>query len=214
MSEYNINVNFAKGVIDSDLNRLVQNDYNTTKLKFKFDNEENRVVFKMLYPDGETSYITQITDDELIFGPGILSQSGTYEVEISLYTEDGRLTSYATMEFYVRNELFDSDEPVEPDDRVPILDQLITDVNTLIGEVDNMDIDVNKEDDVATVTITKKDGTEKNVEIYDGEKGDSGITMFYVDDNGHLIAESESASNYEHYSIDNTNGHLYLEIGE
>lgn len=39
-----------------------------------------------------------------------------------------------------------------------------------LDEVDNVDIDVTKENHTATVTITKKDSTEKSVEIYDGTK--------------------------------------------
>ena len=45
-----------------------------------------------------------------------------------------------------------------------------------------------------------------------GEKGNSGIVLFSIE-NGHLIAESESASNYENYNI-GVDGHLYLVIGE
>lgn len=111
-----------------------------------------------------------------------------------------------------------------------------------LDEVDNLDIDVKKVNHTATIEITKKDGTTKEAEIVDGqngvdgitptigqngnwylgetdtgkpsqgEKGDSGIVLFSIE-NGHLIAESESASNYENYNI-GVDGHLYLEIGE
>lgn len=129
MNEYNFNVKFEKGRISSNLKKLVQNDYNSTKINFTFD-REGRKLFKMLYPDG-TSYIIQIDNNELIFGPGVLSQDGTYEVEIVLYTKDGRLTDYATTKFEVRAELIQSDEIVEVDDRLPILDSLIGDVNKI-----------------------------------------------------------------------------------
>lgn len=175
MKDYNITVNFQNGSIDSNLMELVQNDYNSTTLHFKFDTT-NRVVFKMLYPDSSTEYITQVENNAVKLGPGILSQDGTYQIELATYGTDDRLTAYATMEFYVRKELIDTDEPIEPDDRVPILDQLINDVNGLIEETENLDVDCIKADDVATITITKKDGTTKTVEINDGEKGDKGDT--------------------------------------
>lgn len=166
MKDYNINVNFQDGSIESNFMELVQNDYNTTTLKFKFDTD-NRVVFKMLYPDNETEYVVDIEDNQLILGPGILSQDGLYRVELASYPTDGRVTAYATMEFYVRKELVNTDEIVEPDDRVPILDNLI-------NEVDNINISATKEDDVATIIVTKKDGTTETVEIYDGEIGPQG----------------------------------------
>lgn len=136
MNEYKFDVNFEKGRILTDLRKLVQNDYNSTKINFTFD-KEGRVLFKVLYPD-KSVYVTQIENDELIFGPGILNQEGDYEVEISLYSDDGRLTDYATKSFEVRAELVNTDEIVEPDDRVPILDKLINEVeetNTYLNEV-------------------------------------------------------------------------------
>lgn len=135
MNEYNFNVKFEKGRISSNLKKLVQNDYNSTKINFTFD-KEGRKLFKMLYPDG-TAYITQIDNDELIFGPGVLSQDGIYEVEIAVYTEDGRLTDYATTKFDVRAELIQSDEIVENDDRLPILDSLINDINQIKQDVED-----------------------------------------------------------------------------
>ena len=166
MKDYNIVVNFQDGSIESNFMELVQNDYNTTTLNFKFDTDD-RVLFKMLYPDNETEYIIDIENNQLVLGPGILSQDGIYKIELASYPTDGRVTAYATMEFYVRKELISTDEIVEPDDRVPILDNLI-------NEVDNINISATKEDDVATITVTKKDGTTDTVEIYDGEIGPQG----------------------------------------
>ena len=167
MKEYNINVNFKEGTIETDFVELVQNDFNSTTFNFKFDDTGERILFKMKYPDGETEYVNQIYDNTIVLGPGLLSQDGMYQIEISLYKNSGRLTAYATMEFYVRQELIDTDELVEVDDRVPILDELIT-------EVDNIDVDAVKVDDIATITITKKDGTTKTVDIEDGETGPAG----------------------------------------
>lgn len=168
MKEYNIKVNFLNSSIESDFLELVQNDYNSTKFNFTFD-VDTRIVFKMLYPDGTTMYITDVKDNTLVFGRGILSQEGTYQIELSSYSDDGRLTDYSTMEFYVRQELIATDEVVQPDDRVPILDNLIT-------EVDNINVSATKSDDIATITITKKDGTQQTIQILDGERGPIGIT--------------------------------------
>lgn len=164
MNEYNFNVKFDKGRISSNLRKLVQNDYNSTKINFTFD-KEGRKLFKMLYPDG-TSYIIQIDNNELIFGPGVLSQDGTYEVEIVLYTEDGRLTDYATTNFEVRAELIQSDEIVEVDDRLPILDSLIGDVNKIKEDAENG--------------------------LFNGEKGETGASAYDIYlSNGGTLTENE-----------------------
>lgn len=168
MKEYNINVNFKEGSIDTDFIGLVQNDYNSTLLDFKFDTTD-RVVIKILYPDGETAYIDDVTDNRVLLSEGMLSQEGTYQIELSAYNNGGKLTNYATMSFYARPELINTDEIVEPDDRIPILDNLIT-------EVENIDVSAEKIDTTTTITITKKDGTTDEVAILDGERGPKGET--------------------------------------
>lgn len=201
MKEYNINVNFKEGTIDSNFMELVQNDYNSTKLKFKFD-VDSRVVLKILYPDDTIAYVNDVVDNEYVLEPGLLSQDGEYQMELATYDAEGRLTEYTTLSFYVRPELISTDEIIEPDDRVPILDKLI-------NEVENITIKAVKEDDVATITITNKDGTDEEINLYDGT---SGITAFNIED-GNLIATSETSSTLTNYSIDE-DGHLLLKMGE
>ena len=178
MNEYNFNVKFEKGRISSNLKKLVQNDYNSTKINFTFD-KEGKKLFKMLYPDG-SAYITQIDNDELIFGSGVLSQDGTYEVEIALYTEDGRLTDYATTKFEVRAELIQSDEIVEVDDRLPILDSLIGDVNKIKEDAENGVFDGE-----SGVYVGTEEPTDPDVNIWinpNGEGTDEIATKEYVDE--------------------------------
>lgn len=161
MKEYNITVNFNDGTIESDFMELVENDYNSTKINFTFDIDE-RIVLKILYPDGTVAYVNDVINNEYVLQPGLLSQDGEYQMELAAYDGIGRLTNYQTMMFYVRPELVSTDEIVEPDDRVPILD-------SLINACEKLDADVNKVDDTATITITKKDGTTKSASVTDGK---------------------------------------------
>lgn len=46
--------------------------------------------------------------------------------------------------------------------------------NTKLNQLDNLDISAIKANGVTTITITKKDGTQEIVEIYDGKGADSG----------------------------------------
>lgn len=132
MNIYSFDVSFSTGVISSPYFTLVVNDHNSTTFKFTFD-QDGRHVFKLLYPDN-TYYVQDIINDELILGKGVLNQNGNYKFEISLYGEDNRLTTSLTQEFAVRLELVDTDEIVSVDDRVPVLDNLIEETNTILQE--------------------------------------------------------------------------------
>ena len=180
MNEYSIVVDFQKGNIYTDLSVLVQNDYNAYKLNFEFDKEFERALFKLKYPVENKEWVQDIVDNKLILP--VLKDTGDYEYEISIYSEDGRLTGYATEKFHVRSELINTDEIVEPDDRVPVLDNLINETTQLknetvalkeeveeaIEETNNLDINISKDGKIATVELTKKDSTTKTITLKDG----------------------------------------------
>lgn len=224
MNEYKIKVNFDKHYIISGKIELVENDYNSTSFQFVIDEkyDEYTKVFELKYPSG-AKYIKELEDNSILF-ENILLETGDYQYEIALYGDDSKLTNYAIGSFEVRGELVKvEDEDIEIQDEYPILDQLIqnardsieradialVEANVALTEANNLNVDAEKVDTKTTVTITKKDGSTKNVEILDGEKGDSGIVVFNIE-NGHLIATSEGAENLTHYSLENN--HLYLEI--
>lgn len=165
MKEYRMNVLFEKGEIGTDLYDLVQYDYNSAKIIFTFDKEGTKE-FKILFPD-KTYYIDEIINDEIILKEGLLNQVGEYEIEISIYNENSKLTEYATHKFKVRQLLIDGSEEAEIDDRLPILDKLI-------NETDNLNVEVSKEENVTTLEVTKKDGTKEVVLVQDGARGETG----------------------------------------
>lgn len=47
--------------------------------------------------------------------------------------------------------------------------------NKIINEANNLNLDINKNDKVSTITINKKDGTQKSVDVYDGKDGTQGV---------------------------------------
>ena len=139
MNIYNFDVNFTTGRIYAPDFILVVNDHNSTLFKFTFD-QTGRYVFKLLYPDG-TIYVQDITDNQLKLTKGVLNQEGNYKFEISLYGDDNRLTTARIKEFPVRLELVSTDEPVQADDRLPILDNLIEETNKVVEAAKNGDLD-------------------------------------------------------------------------
>ena len=82
--------------------------------------------------------------------------------------------------------------------------------NKVLKEASNLDLDVSKVGDTSTITITKKDGTQKIVEVYDGTGGGTGtgvvanVNFDIVD--GYLQMEYSEDTNVD-FSI-NDNGEL------
>lgn len=125
-------------------------------------------------PEIQINTLTQV----LIDGP-IFDTEGKHYCEVSLYDGDSKLTS-AYGSIYIAKEM------VKIGDRevityLPVFDQLINDLNVATEAANvateaanNLDIDEVKVGTTATITITKKDGTVKEVEIHDGERGPQG----------------------------------------
>lgn len=75
--------------------------------------------------------------------------------------------------------------------------EFITNGTALINQASNLDVDVSKTGKVATVTITKQDGTTESVEISDGNDGQNGAdgkdgisTIIYYDTDETLTIET------------------------
>jgi hypothetical protein len=68
--------------------------------------------------------------------------------------------------------------------------EFINNGTTLINQANNLDIDATKSGTTATVTITKKNGTTKSVEIKDGTDGQDGLsTIVYYEEPNTLTFE-------------------------
>lgn len=182
MNEIKIKVKFKKGLCYSQGIKLVQNDYNSTKLVFEFDDNEGTKIFELRDSDNNVILADEIVNNELILARfdehdnayPIFTKEGEYVYEVSLYKDNSKLTS-ASDKFKVNAEQVIIDgEIIET--YTPMFDNLLSDLSSALQETDNIDIDVEKVGNTSTVSITKKDGTEKIVEILDGEKGNKGDT--------------------------------------
>ena len=180
MNEIKIKVKFKKGLCYSQGIKLVQNDYNSTKLVFEFDDNEGTKIFELRDSDDNVILADEIVNNELILARfdehdnayPIFTKEGEYVYEVSLYKDNSKLTS-ASDKFKVNAEQVIIDgEIIET--YTPMFDNLLSDLSSALQEADNIDIDVEKIGNTATVSITKKDGTNKSVQIIDGLKGDKG----------------------------------------
>lgn len=60
------------------------------------------------------------------------------------------------------------DDIKEETPQIAIIDNLITQVSNKISEVDNIDFDISKKDYITTIILTKKDKTQKIIQVLDG----------------------------------------------
>lgn len=208
--EYYIKVNFEENMIETNLKKLVQNDYNSTKIKFEFDIEYDRAVFEIKYENGDT-YKTLILNNEVILGKGMLYQAGEHNYEITIYRDEGKLTLYKTGKFKVRAELAD-DEIVEPDDRLPILSSLIDDVTKVIKDVEDF------KEEIKSNPNLKGEPGEQGPQGIQGEVGPQGPPGIQGEPGEQGPQGDPGATDYNKlenkpvFRLENTT--LYIETGE
>lgn len=165
---------------EKDIKSLISGDYNSTKLVFDFDREDGTKVFEMKNENNEIVYVSEINNNELILvgkdendnNCTLFNTKGTYAFEVTLYGNDSKLTSVHGAFSVQQEEVVISDNVAES--HLPIFDEMINNLNDALNEVETIDIEVEKEDSTTTVTLTKKDGTTKEVEILDGVDGING----------------------------------------
>lgn len=104
--------------------------------------------------------LTKVTENASLF-----TMAGRYVFEISLYDGDSKLTSKSDYLNIKEEQVVINDNMVSL--YLPVFDRLI-------GELDNLDIDVSKSGTTTTVELTKKDGTSKTVQVLDGIDGVDG----------------------------------------
>ena len=187
-------------------------EYKANKCYFEFSEEYTaELVKKAIFVAGDIKKEMVIANNECDIPAEVLNSN---EVELRVYAYevngDELLLRYSPTydTFYLREGSY-IEGATESEEITPTqFEQYEQALNNGLAEVANVDIDAQKNNNVATVSITNRYGETKNVNIYDG---DSGITVFKIE-NGHLIATSESASNLTNYSL--INGHLLLTIGE
>lgn len=119
--------------------------------------------------------LTKITENASLF-----TMAGRYTFEISLYDGDSKLTSKSDYLDVKEEQVVINNNMVSL--YLPVFDRLI-------GELDNLDIDVEKSGSTTTVTLNRKDGTSKTVQVLDGidgvdgTDGEDGLTPT-IGDNG------------------------------
>lgn len=183
MNVINVSINFQNGICRKKGISVVSGDYNSTKIVFSFsDGAENGTkIFEMKSPSGKLVYADEIVDNEVILVGkkeedgeekyfSLFDEAGDYTFEVSLYEENSKLTSVCGYITAKKEQVIVDGEVVES--QITLFDNLMQELIENIGYVENLDIETEKVGNKAIITVTKKDGTTEQVEIYDGGVGE------------------------------------------
>ena len=156
-----------------------EREIDISKCEFEFDEAITSEYVKEAYftLEGNT-YKQIILNDECDIPSEVLVKKGTVEIGVVafLVENEEEIKRYNPSPAYFNTwvgslkDNAENSEPITPSDK----EQIEAIVQGVRAEMDNLDIDAEKEGTTTTVTITKKDGTPQVVEILDGEKGDKG----------------------------------------
>jgi len=228
MKEYKIIVNFEDNTIESELKKLVQNDYNSIKLNFEIDKEYDEALFELRYPGGNACQLL-IKDNVIIIPKGYLNETGEYGYEISIYTANSKLTNFKTQFFEVREELVKDSEDIINDDRYPILSDLINNVTKIAENVDSFKEEIKNDENLrGPQGETGERGPqgiqgEQGMQGIKGEKGDKGdigevdplvsnLVNYYLKTETYTKDEVKNLINAGSTDVDLTNYALKSEI--
>lgn len=168
-------VDFTKRIIGNDMENLQAN------LVFEFEDEfvngSARLEYELNY---EKHYILLEKVDNTYIVPikNVITKEGKIYMQLVIVEpseNEEEIPVFKSNVFYLVCNASINAITEAPEEYVYWLDL----IQEKIAEVDNIDIDAEKVEHTTTVTITKKDGSTKEVEILDGEvgaKGDKGDT--------------------------------------
>ena len=192
-------VDLPKNVIGNDMENLQE------KLIFKFIDEFVNGQARLEYKIGSTkNYIVLSKENDTYTIPlkNVLTKEGKIEMQLVITetSETEEIPVFKSNVFYLYCNKSINAVNEAPDGYELWIENANAKLNLMdeaLAEVDNLDIDANKVDTTTTIEITKKDGTTKNVEILDGEKGNdatiNGVnTLNIVEGNNINISQSGS----------------------
>lgn len=177
-------VNSKTSMVDLHSSRLgISGENLQGNLIVKFDDEfVNGTAILEIQRNNEKYYLVMQKENESYYLPilsSLLSETTTIimQIRITEGTDNESIPVWKSNKFYLKvEEAINAEIPIPQEyaEWIDIANAKLNEIDESIQEVDNIDIDVSKVGNIATVSITKKDGTEKSVEIYDGLKGDKG----------------------------------------
>lgn len=176
---------------------LNENEYHVHKVYFEFSEEYTDDLVKVaLFTQNGNTYKMIIANNQCNIPAEILAKKGTFILGVYAYTVENEelilryspspIKLFISSGSYIPDSQTENSEPITPSeleqyqqalqDGLSEVNSKLDDIDEALIEVDNLNIDAEKVGDKTTVTITRKDGIQKEVEILDGEDGEDGYT--------------------------------------
>ena len=187
-----VNVNKLNAITRDYIN---EDEYNVHKVNYEFSEEYTNDLVKvaLFTKDGKT-YKVIITNNQCDIPVEILAEKGTFILGVYAYTVENEelklrysptpIKLFVSWGSYIPDSQTENSEPITPSeleqyqqalqDGLNEVNDKIDVMDAAIAEVNNIDIDATKVDNVTTITINKKDGTIEEVSILDGQNGQDG----------------------------------------
>ncbi len=177
-----------KDIIITANSKTSRVDLPTSRLGLNGENLQGNIIVKFsdefvngnaileIQRDDEKYYLTMQKENESYYLPilsSLLTNPTTIIMQIRI-TEGTSITDipvWKSNKFYLKVEESINAEITIPEEYPEWIDI----ANIKLNQIDNLDIDATKVGSTATVTVTKKDGTEESVEINDGIDGIDGV---------------------------------------
>lgn len=186
-----------------------EKEINITKCEFEFDEDITNDFVKDVYftLNDETYKISNIQNNECDIPNEVLNKKGMVELGVVAYLIENEkyvkrynpTSTFFPSERGSLKEEYENSEELTPSDKEQ-MEQAIQEMET---KVDNLDIDASKSGDTTTITITKKDGTTKNVEVDDGADG---VSLEYNWSGTNLGIKREDEQNYQYVNLKGERG--------
>lgn len=163
-------VNSKTSMVDLHSSRLgISGENLQGNLIVKFDDEfVNGTAILEIQRNNEKYYLVMQKENESYYLPilsSLLSETTTIimQIRITEGTDDESIPVWKSNKFYLKvEEAINAEIPI-PQEYAEWIDI----ANAKLNEIDNIDIDVDKAGNTSTVSITKKDGSTKSIEIKD-----------------------------------------------
>lgn len=155
-----------------------EKEINITKCEFVFADEiTNDFVKEAYFTYKGNTYKQIIVNNECDIPSEVLDEKGSVEFGVVAYLVEGltEIKRYNPSPAYFdtwKGSLKEAEnsEPITPSE----MEQYEQALNDGLLEAQRVDIEATKTGNTATITITRRDGTEEIVNVYDGEKGATG----------------------------------------
>lgn len=147
-------------------------EYNVTQCTFEFSDEFEGLTNQAVFSTCTSTYKTPILNNQCTIPSEVLETNGSVLLGVYGYELDNEeliLRYSPTPQYFVvsRGSYVEGNDPDLP--KPSEWEQVLALINQAITETNNLNISVEKEDGITTITLTKKDGTTQTVQVEDGK---------------------------------------------